>query len=198
VLVITALLFAFSLPLALLTVAGMPLALLGPRFLGPRAERASYGVRTAEAGIASAVSENISAQPVVRAFGLGPAQVGAFRRQLLADLVPGLPPGLRSDPETERYRLFDAAADVPVVLAAGDLDGRHGAVAPDLDVATGRFGGGRVVPLPGPAQIEGLPIPPCFELAQEPEFYPHRRPSVGRAASVLQRSCKRPSVSSGA
>jgi ATP-binding cassette subfamily B protein len=79
---ITVLLFLYSWQLALLTVLGMPLALLGPRFLGPRAERDSYLVRHEEAKIASTVQENISAQPVVRAFSLSPLQVSGFRSQL--------------------------------------------------------------------------------------------------------------------
>lgn len=79
---ITILLFLYSWQLALLTVLGMPLALLGPRFLGPRAERDSYLVRHEEAKIASTVQENISAQPVVRAFSLTPLQVSGFRSQL--------------------------------------------------------------------------------------------------------------------
>ena len=79
---ITTLLFIYSWQLALLTVLGMPLALLGPRFLGPRAERDSYLVRHEEAKLASTVQENISAQPVVRAFSLTPLQVSGFRSQL--------------------------------------------------------------------------------------------------------------------
>ena len=79
---ISTLLFIFSWQLALVTVLGLPLAMLGPRFLGPRAERDSYLVRHEEAKIASAVQENVSAQPVVRAFGLAPLQLGAFRSQL--------------------------------------------------------------------------------------------------------------------
>jgi ATP-binding cassette subfamily B protein len=59
-LTISTLLFIFSWQLALLTVLGLPLALIGPRFLGPRAERDSYLVRHEEAKIASAVQENIS------------------------------------------------------------------------------------------------------------------------------------------
>jgi class 3 adenylate cyclase len=47
----------------------------------------------------------------------------------VADRVPGLPAALRSDPETERYRLFDAtaawlgaaSADAPVLLVLDDL-----------------------------------------------------------------------------
>jgi predicted ATPase len=47
----------------------------------------------------------------------------------LAERIPGLPPPLRSDPETERYRFFDAVAawlsatssDAPVLLVLDDL-----------------------------------------------------------------------------
>jgi class 3 adenylate cyclase len=55
----------------------------------------------------------------------------------LPDLVDGLPEPLRSDPETERYRLFDAlvgwlsdvSAEVPVLLVLDDL---HWAAKPTL------------------------------------------------------------------
>jgi class 3 adenylate cyclase/tetratricopeptide (TPR) repeat protein len=68
----------------------------------------------------------------------------------LDDRVPGLPSPLRSDPETERYRLFDAvaswmaavAAEVPLFLVLDDLQWaakptllllRHVVRAPDLE-----------------------------------------------------------------
>jgi class 3 adenylate cyclase len=55
----------------------------------------------------------------------------------LAELVPGLPEPLRSDPETERYRLFDAmagwladvSAAAPVLLVLDDL---HWAAKPTI------------------------------------------------------------------
>ena len=55
----------------------------------------------------------------------------------LAQLVPGLPEPLRSDPETERYRLFDAvtawlhdvSGEAPVLLVIDDL---HWAAKPTL------------------------------------------------------------------
>ncbi|MGH9005409.1 MAG: AAA family ATPase, partial [Acidimicrobiia bacterium] len=55
----------------------------------------------------------------------------------LADLVPGLPEPLRSDPETERYRLFEALAawladlstETPVLLVLDDL---HWAAKPTI------------------------------------------------------------------
>jgi ATP-binding cassette subfamily B protein len=81
-LTISTLLFIFSWQLALVTLLGLPLALIGPRFLGPRAERDSYLVRHEEAKIASTVQENVSAQPVIRAFSLADLQIGGFRRQL--------------------------------------------------------------------------------------------------------------------
>ncbi|MCA9635532.1 MAG: ATP-binding cassette domain-containing protein [Myxococcales bacterium] len=76
------LLFYLNWQLALLTLAGLPLLLIGPRVLGPRAEDYSYRVRDEEAKVASAVQENINAQPVVRAFGLAGNQVTGFRRNL--------------------------------------------------------------------------------------------------------------------
>jgi hypothetical protein len=55
----------------------------------------------------------------------------------LPELVPGLPEALRSDPDTERYRLFDAlaswfsdmSADTPVLLVLDDL---HWAAGPTV------------------------------------------------------------------
>ncbi|HEY8375362.1 MAG TPA: ABC transporter ATP-binding protein, partial [Nannocystis sp.] len=79
---ISTLLFIFSWQLALLTVVGLPLASLGPRVLGPRAERDSYLVRHEEAQIASTVQENLGAHAVVRAFQLAPEQTSRFRYKL--------------------------------------------------------------------------------------------------------------------
>ncbi len=76
------LLFYLNWELALLTLAGLPLLLIGPRLLGPRAESYSYAVRDEESKAASMVQENVSAQPVVRAFGLAQTQITGFRRQL--------------------------------------------------------------------------------------------------------------------
>jgi ATP-binding cassette, subfamily B, bacterial len=68
--------------LALIVLVASPLLVLGPRWLGPRAEDESLRVREAEAGIATAVQENVSAQAVIRAYGLAGTQVAAFRRRL--------------------------------------------------------------------------------------------------------------------
>lgn len=70
-------------------------------------------------------------------------RLGRFRGELvrlvpeLAERVPGLPPPIQSDPETERYRVFDAVAawlaeastDHPVLLVLDDL---HWAAKPNL------------------------------------------------------------------
>ncbi len=79
---ITTLLFIFSWDLALLTVLGLPLTLVGPRLLGPRADRDSYLVRHEEAKLASQVQENVSAHPVVSAFGLAQHQIASFEARL--------------------------------------------------------------------------------------------------------------------
>ncbi|MEZ4448245.1 MAG: ATP-binding cassette domain-containing protein [Nannocystaceae bacterium] len=78
----TSLLFYLNWQLALLTVVALPLLLVGPRILGPRAEAYSYKVRDEEARVATMVQENISAQPVIRAFGLARAQITEFRSRL--------------------------------------------------------------------------------------------------------------------
>jgi ATP-binding cassette subfamily B protein len=46
------------------------LCLIGPRIFGPRAVRAGYKFRTEQAALASTIEEQISAQPVIKAFGL--------------------------------------------------------------------------------------------------------------------------------
>ncbi|MCA9713099.1 MAG: ATP-binding cassette domain-containing protein [Myxococcales bacterium] len=82
ILISIALLVRLEWQLALLTVGLLPILLIGPRMLGPRAERGSYRLRDEEAKISSEVQENIGAQAVVRAFGLASARVGAFQERL--------------------------------------------------------------------------------------------------------------------
>ena len=79
ILISAGLLFRLEWQLALMTVLGLPLLLVGPRFLGQPAEAKSYELRKEEAKVASVVQENIGAQAVVRAFGLAAAQVRSFR-----------------------------------------------------------------------------------------------------------------------
>ena len=70
--------------LALITLAALPVCVLGPRVLARRATEASYQRRQAEASVLSAVQENIAAHAVVRAFGLQNERRGRFHRQLEA------------------------------------------------------------------------------------------------------------------
>lgn len=63
-------LFFLQWKLALLAVIGMPLCLIGPKLFGKKAYEASYELKEAQANLASAVQENIGAQPVIKAFGL--------------------------------------------------------------------------------------------------------------------------------
>jgi ATP-binding cassette subfamily B protein len=66
----TILMFVFDVRLALIGSLIFPLTLLGPRWLAGRAFALSYEKRRSEARLLSAVQENVSAQPVVKAFGL--------------------------------------------------------------------------------------------------------------------------------
>lgn len=76
------LLFWLNARLALITLAALPICILGPRLLAPRATDASYRRRREEAAVLSAVQENIGAQAVVRAFGLQPSRRATFQEQL--------------------------------------------------------------------------------------------------------------------
>ncbi|SEM72447.1 ATP-binding cassette, subfamily B [Bosea lupini] len=65
-----ALLIYLNTELGLLALLIIPIALIGPRLLTPKAVAASYEVKRAQAGELGVVQENIGAQPVVKAFGL--------------------------------------------------------------------------------------------------------------------------------
>ena len=65
-----ALLIYLNTELGLLALLIIPIALIGPRLITPRAVAASYEVKRAQAGELGVVQENIGAQPVVKAFGL--------------------------------------------------------------------------------------------------------------------------------
>ncbi len=78
------LLFWLNTRLALITVAALPVCVLGPRLLASCAIDASYRRRLEEATLLSAVQENISTQAVVRTFGLQPSRRARFREQLEA------------------------------------------------------------------------------------------------------------------
>jgi ATP-binding cassette subfamily B protein len=64
-------LFTLEWRLALLTLSGLLLCVITPRRLAGRVAQMSYGLKQAEANLNQTVQENITAQPVVKAFGLG-------------------------------------------------------------------------------------------------------------------------------
>jgi len=64
--------------LALVGLALLPLALVGPRFLTPLAARESYAAKTAVGGLATHLQENLANQIVLRVFGLGPVAARRF------------------------------------------------------------------------------------------------------------------------
>jgi ATP-binding cassette subfamily B protein len=73
--------FYFNFWLGLIGSVVFPLILLGPRFFAARAFALSYDKRKSEAGLLSAVQENVAAQPVVKAFGLQPLLQGRFHER---------------------------------------------------------------------------------------------------------------------
>ena len=70
VVVSVALLFVLDWRLALVTLISLPLTLVGPEWLGPRATRASYLRKSDEARVTGTFQEALNGQVVVRAFGL--------------------------------------------------------------------------------------------------------------------------------
>ena len=84
VLISVGLLFWLNARLALITLAALPVCVLGPRLLARRATDASYARRQGEARVLSSVQENIGAHAVVRAFGLQDERSVRFRAQLEA------------------------------------------------------------------------------------------------------------------
>ena len=65
--------------LALLAFIGVPLCLIGPRLLGPRAAREGYRLKDQQAVLATMVQETVMAQPVIKAFGLRSVLLPRFR-----------------------------------------------------------------------------------------------------------------------
>jgi ATP-binding cassette, subfamily B, bacterial len=56
--------------LALLCLALLPLLVVGPRWLGPRATQAGYARQSDEGQLTATIHENLSAQQLIKAFGL--------------------------------------------------------------------------------------------------------------------------------
>jgi len=75
----TLLLFYLSWQLALAAMLIWPLTTIGPRLFSPRAVEATYRKKELEAAALAIVQENVSAQPVVKAFGLREIAQAWFR-----------------------------------------------------------------------------------------------------------------------
>lgn len=77
----TGILFALDWRLAVATVAGLPLCVMGPRLLAPRALKAGYQLRTEDALLTSSIHENLGAQPIIKAFSLKQSVTTIFERE---------------------------------------------------------------------------------------------------------------------
>ncbi len=75
------LLFTIDMRLACLAMLVWPLGLLGPRVFAPKVGYESYQLKEAEAETMSMIQENLSAQPVIKAYNLAPAVKEKFKRQ---------------------------------------------------------------------------------------------------------------------
>ncbi|RIE01098.1 ABC transporter ATP-binding protein [Cohnella faecalis] len=73
-----AILFFLQWQLALIAVIGLPLCLIGPKWFGPKAFEDSYRLKEEQAELTTVVQENVSAQPVIKAFGLQPLFIRRF------------------------------------------------------------------------------------------------------------------------
>jgi ATP-binding cassette subfamily B protein len=82
-----AILFAIEWRMAVLACIGIPLCLIGPRLIGPKAQRLEYEMKVKQAAITSTIQENVAAQPVVKAFGLERLLLDRFTAQM-ADYLP--------------------------------------------------------------------------------------------------------------
>lgn len=76
-------LFALDWRLALVAMAGLPLCIIGPRILGPRALKAGYQMRLEQAAMANTIHENLGAQQIVKAFSLKQSVLSNFEIQAL-------------------------------------------------------------------------------------------------------------------
>jgi len=84
----TCILFALDWRLALAAIIGLPLCLIGPKILTPRALKAGYHLRLEQAAISNTIHENLTAQPVIKAFSLRDSVVASFEQQ--ANRLAGL------------------------------------------------------------------------------------------------------------
>ena len=68
--------------LALVTLAVLPLTLVGPRLISGRAIEAGYSRKKVESELAGQTNESLSGQPLIRVLGLQDYILGRFRKQL--------------------------------------------------------------------------------------------------------------------
>ena len=85
-----ALLFGIDWQLALIAQLIWPLALLGPRYLAPRATEASYRYKEEEGRVLAAVQETAAGRPVIRAFGLEQRMEQTFLERIDALMARGI------------------------------------------------------------------------------------------------------------
>jgi ATP-binding cassette, subfamily B, bacterial len=72
------LLFALNWQLAIIAMLAVPVCLMGPRLITPRAVTAGYRAKQNQATASGAVQENILFQPVIKAFGLHKSMLERF------------------------------------------------------------------------------------------------------------------------
>ncbi len=75
------LLFVIDWRLAVISMLVWPVSLIGPKFFAPKVADESYKLKQAEASALSMIQENLSAQPVIKAFNLSAPVVEKFRQQ---------------------------------------------------------------------------------------------------------------------
>ncbi|MGB9178351.1 MAG: ATP-binding cassette domain-containing protein, partial [Pyrinomonadaceae bacterium] len=84
----TCVLFAIDWRLALGAMVGLPFCVIGPKFLGPRALKVGYHLRSEQATLSNTIQETLSAQQIVKAFSLKKSVLENFEGQ--AAKVAGL------------------------------------------------------------------------------------------------------------
>lgn len=77
----TCILFALDWRLALGAIVGLPLCVIGPKVISPRALKAGYQLRVEQAALTSTIHENLGAQQIVKAFSLSESVIANFEGQ---------------------------------------------------------------------------------------------------------------------
>ena len=113
-------LFTLEWRLALLTLLGLLLCVVTPRRMARKAASMSYGVKESEARLNQTVQENISAQPVVKAFGLSKSLTQAFAEEAVDVARKSLRFGFAAD-NVERIPTIIILVFEILVVGAGVL-----------------------------------------------------------------------------